>query len=93
MADIKENKFQSELSDSDGPPTLIGPSGRTSLSPDSDTEKAGPPKTLGSDAPDGGITAWLVVVGTWCTSFCSFGWLNSKYAPLHTHTRPGPGHW
>ncbi|KAH9217959.1 major facilitator superfamily transporter [Leptodontidium sp. 2 PMI_412] len=30
-----------------------------------------------SDAPDGGVTAWLVVFGAWCTSFCSFGWLNS----------------
>ncbi|CAG9975608.1 unnamed protein product [Clonostachys byssicola] len=46
-----------------------------------DTEKdaekvvvTGPP---GSDAPDGGIVAWLVVLGAWCTSFCSFGWLNS----------------
>ncbi|CAK7203832.1 hypothetical protein SEUCBS139899_006581 [Sporothrix eucalyptigena] len=28
-------------------------------------------------APDGGLAAWLVVLGTWCTSFCSFGWLNS----------------
>ncbi|KAF2105996.1 major facilitator superfamily domain-containing protein [Lophiotrema nucula] len=31
----------------------------------------------GGDAPDGGAAAWLVVFGTWCTSFCSFGWLNS----------------
>jgi hypothetical protein len=28
--------------------------------------------------PDGGFAAWLVVLGTWCTSFCSFGWLNSR---------------
>ncbi|KAG5658059.1 hypothetical protein KAF25_007010 [Fusarium avenaceum] len=27
--------------------------------------------------PDGGLTAWLVVLGAWCTSFCSFGWINS----------------
>jgi hypothetical protein len=34
----------------------------------------------GSDEPpDGGIVAWLVVFGAWCTSFCSFGWINSKY--------------
>lgn len=31
------------------------------------------------DAPDGGLAAWLVVVGAWCTSFCSFGWLNSEF--------------
>ncbi|KAH8168295.1 major facilitator superfamily protein [Sarocladium implicatum] len=30
-----------------------------------------------SDAPNGGLRAWLVVTGTWCTAFCSFGWLNS----------------
>ncbi|KAF4339304.1 monocarboxylate transporter 2 [Fusarium beomiforme] len=30
-----------------------------------------------SPAPDGGLTAWLVVLGAWCTSFCSFGWINS----------------
>ncbi|BCS20328.1 MCT family MFS transporter [Aspergillus puulaauensis] len=27
--------------------------------------------------PDGGTAAWLVILGCWCTSFCSFGWLNS----------------
>lgn len=31
----------------------------------------------GQDAPDGGTTAWLVVLGVWCTSFCSFGWITS----------------
>lgn len=29
------------------------------------------------EAPDGGMTAWLVILGNWCTSFCSFGWVNS----------------
>ena len=29
-------------------------------------------------APDGGLAAWTVVLGAWCTSFCSYGWLNSK---------------
>ncbi|CAK7264705.1 hypothetical protein SEPCBS119000_001130 [Sporothrix epigloea] len=29
------------------------------------------------DVPDGGYRAWLVVFGAWCTSFCSFGWINS----------------
>lgn len=32
-----------------------------------------------NDAPDGGLTAWLVVLGAWCTSFCSFGWINSTF--------------
>lgn len=36
-----------------------------------ENEHSGPP------APDGGAAAWLVVLGAWCTSFCSFGWINS----------------
>lgn len=31
-----------------------------------------------SPPPDGGFAAWCVVLGAWCTSFCSFGWMNSK---------------
>lgn len=27
--------------------------------------------------PDGGKEAWLVVLGVWCASFCTFGWVNS----------------
>lgn len=34
-----------------------------------------------SPAPDGGVTAWLTVLGAWCVTFCSFGWINSKYSP------------
>ncbi|OAA71158.1 Major facilitator superfamily domain, general substrate transporter [Cordyceps fumosorosea ARSEF 2679] len=30
-----------------------------------------------SAAPDGGLQAWLVVLGAWCASFCSYGWINS----------------
>lgn len=42
-----------------------------------DAEKSPQKVPWGSDAPDGGAAAWLVVLGAWCTSFCSFGWLNS----------------
>jgi hypothetical protein len=42
-----------------------------------DAEKAVQPKLPGSDVPDGGVIAWLVVLGVWCCSFCSFGWVNS----------------
>lgn len=28
--------------------------------------------------PDGGTAAWLVVLGGWCCSFNSMGWMNSK---------------
>lgn len=31
--------------------------------------------------PDGGATAWLVVVGAWCCSFSSPGWINSRCSP------------
>ncbi|KAJ3534528.1 hypothetical protein NM208_g7507 [Fusarium decemcellulare] len=58
---------------------------------DSDTSPSGPEsiekkdhERTPSQAPseseelsDGGFRAWLVVVGVWCTSFCSFGWINS----------------
>jgi hypothetical protein len=39
----------------------------------------------GSEAPDGGAAAWLVVLGAWCTSFCSFGWINSKFPETHSN--------
>jgi hypothetical protein len=32
----------------------------------------------GREDPDGGAAAWLVVLDAWCTSFCSFGWINSQ---------------
>lgn len=31
------------------------------------------------DIPDGGTAAWLVVLGAWCVSFCSYGWINSEF--------------
>jgi hypothetical protein len=49
-----------------------------------DTEKATQPAPQwGSDAPDGGLVAWGIVLGLWCSTFCSFGWLNSTFAFLH----------
>ncbi|KAH8687045.1 major facilitator superfamily domain-containing protein [Ilyonectria robusta] len=44
-----------------------------------DLDATGPenPGSAIDEIPDGGATAWLVVFGTWCTSFCSFGWINS----------------
>ncbi|KIX04843.1 uncharacterized protein Z518_05714 [Rhinocladiella mackenziei CBS 650.93] len=50
-----------------------------------EAEKAMQPISSGNDTPDGGLVAWLVVLGAWCTSFCSFGWLNSA-----TSLRRGP---
>ncbi|KAG9245451.1 major facilitator superfamily domain-containing protein [Calycina marina] len=42
-----------------------------------------------ADFPDGGLEAWLVVFGAWCTLFCSFGWINAigtfqEYYQLNT---------
>jgi hypothetical protein len=50
---------------------------------DVDAEKGPQSKLPNSDAPDGGTAAWLVVLGAWCTSFCSFGWLNSSTTSHH----------
>lgn len=51
-------------------------------------EKTGPPAFV-NDAPDGGTAAWLCVLGAWCTSFCSFGWLNSVGA-FQEYYQTGP---
>lgn len=50
------------------------------LAPGENADVAAQPATpaWGSDAPDGGATAWLCVLGAWCTAFCSFGWINSE---------------
>ncbi|KAF2762425.1 monocarboxylate permease-like protein [Pseudovirgaria hyperparasitica] len=46
--------------------------------PAADTEKRAPTLSAPSngDFPDGGLQAWLVVVGGFCTIFASFGWIN-----------------
>lgn len=47
---------------------------------EADLEKAAAPKTVGgvnpASFPDGGLEAWLVVLGSFCCLFCSFGWIN-----------------
>ncbi|OHW90377.1 major facilitator superfamily transporter [Colletotrichum incanum] len=49
---------------------------RTELGPAEEAAVHGgtPTETV---APDGGPSAWLVVSGVWCASFCTFGWVNS----------------
>ncbi|OJJ06557.1 hypothetical protein ASPVEDRAFT_87855 [Aspergillus versicolor CBS 583.65] len=49
------------------------------------------------DFPDGGLQAWLVVLGCWCGMFCTFGLVNcigvfeayyvSDKGPLHQHSQ------
>ncbi|PWY71133.1 monocarboxylate transporter [Aspergillus sclerotioniger CBS 115572] len=48
--------------------------------PSPDVEKNPPQSSspwAASPPPDGGLAAWSVVVGAWCSLFCSFGWINS----------------
>jgi hypothetical protein len=48
-----------------------------------DPEKAAPAASLAASAPspppDGGLQAWLVVLGGFCLVFASFGWINCTY--------------
>lgn len=38
-----------------------------------------------SGPPDGGTAAWTVVLGAWCCSFSSPGWINSMCFPFSRH--------
>lgn len=50
---------------------------------DTDAEKASAEDEHAEPAaPDGGLVAWLVVLGAWCTLFCSFGWINSMFSEI-----------
>ena len=50
----------------------------TSLSPSESSSAPAPAPggTNPADFPDGGLEAWLVVLGGWCTLFCTFGLVN-----------------
>ncbi len=43
--------------------------------PDDATDQK--PQQVAHHFPEGGLKAWLVVLGCWCTSFASFGFVNS----------------
>ncbi|OBT38673.1 hypothetical protein VE00_10908 [Pseudogymnoascus sp. WSF 3629] len=53
------------------------PSASTSNENDYEKAEAPPTAVTFGDAPDGGAAAWLTVLGAWCISFCTFGWINS----------------
>jgi hypothetical protein len=38
--------------------------------------------------PDGGMKAWLCVVGGFCALFCSFGWINCMSLNASSRTPP-----
>ena len=46
------------------------------------TDQKSPPPAM-PHFPEGGTKAWLVVLGCWCTSFASFGYVNSFGSVLH----------
>ena len=57
-----------------------GASRNGNLSNHADVEKPGASAVQGpnpADFPDGGLEAWLVVLGAWCCLFVSFGWITS----------------
>ncbi len=41
-------------------------------------------KTEDTGPPDGGSAAWLVLLGAWCCSFSSPGWINSTLVRIIT---------
>jgi hypothetical protein len=69
---------------------------------EADLEKGGvePPSAVPgginpADFPDGGLEAWLVVLGGWCALFVSFGWINcigifQEYYQIHLLSQYSP---
>ncbi|KAK8000608.1 major facilitator superfamily transporter [Apiospora arundinis] len=64
-----EKKKAEDAKEAGGPPE--GPGGTSSVE-SSDVEDNNE-----DEAPDGGAKAWLMILGAWCCSFCSYGWVNS----------------
>lgn len=51
----------------------------TTTAPTNDIEKvASAVAPNPADFPDGGLEAWLVVLGGFCLVFASFGWINCE---------------
>jgi hypothetical protein len=46
------------------------------VSPESSAKTISPPVDA---PPDGGLRAWLVVAGAFCSMFVSFGWINCTF--------------
>lgn len=80
---ITESEKDKAEKDAGGPPE--GPGGTNSSVEPSDVEDEGD----ADDTPDGGARAWLMILGAWCCSFCSYGWVNSKFLlDICTHAFP-----
>lgn len=46
------------------------------------------PQQVAHHFPEGGLKAWMVVLGCWCTSFASFGYVNSFGSVLQEPREP-----
>lgn len=66
---ITESSGNKAEKEAGGPPNNDGPTTSSVESSDVEDEE---------ETPDGGAKAWLMILGAWCCSFCSYGWLNSK---------------
>lgn len=44
-----------------------------------------------SPAPDGGLTAWLALLSSWCMLFCTFGMINCAFFCFTTRDREDLG--
>ena len=91
-ADSALSEEERNISTSEGSPRASQHSTGEAHSPesekqqDSDVEQGGPEKPQvpppgafnPMENPDGGLKAWLCVLGGFCTLFCSFGWINCK---------------
>ena len=56
-----------------------------------ETGTLGPDTTVPMPPPDGGLMAWVQVLGSWCVLFCTFGLVNSfgVYQAYYEATLPG----
>ncbi|CEO58969.1 hypothetical protein PMG11_03661 [Penicillium brasilianum] len=81
---MSTSKFNTALAES--PPSDLhsaAPSDHSTMMEKSDAgfeaQDIEAPKIWSSEdsPPDGGLQAWLMVLGAWCALFCTFGWINS----------------
>lgn len=64
------------------PSTKDQPQGQMPPLSEKHDQEASAPTAPGPDSfPDGGLRAWLVVLGGFCTIFASFGWINCEQLP------------